>query len=215
MPATESSITRKEISDWSKTISGSPALLKRTMTLRPLFELMNHPSIHEAISRRAKFTVEDPTVEEKDAKRRKAFMNDMKKRLSRKKILLENHLRWFLAKSEALGTTLDRSSAARVKAEHELRAMGVTVQNWVDAVLHEKSPYGSSLDTVSRDDSTSLRGRVTNARSDQVRSTEEDLKSQEMLSYVMQYRKSSERFDKLCKVKCERESEVVELKNLM
>ena len=42
-----------------------------------------------------------------------------------------------------------------------------------------------------------------------------DEKSQQMLSYIMQYRRSQERFDKLCKVKCERDGDVVELKNLM
>ena len=216
MPATESSVTRKEISDWSKTIGASPALLKRTMTLRPLFELMDHPSVYDAITRRAKFTRKNSEMKEKDMKKKKLFIKSMKKSLARKKILLENHLRWYLAKSEALGTALDRSSAARVKAEHELQAMGRTVQDWVEAVLHDDtSRQRSSLDTVLRDESISLRGRITNARSDQIKSTEEDEKSQKMLSYIMQYRRSQERFDKLCKVKCERDGDVVELKNLM
>lgn len=130
-------MTRKEITDWSNSIKQSPALLRKSLVLRPMFELMDHPSIHEAIVRRSNFT-SDGVTKEKDPKKITQKIKRLKKSLLRKRKLLENHLRWFMVKSEALGTALDRSTAARVKSEHQLKVMARTVQDWVDTVLQEK-----------------------------------------------------------------------------
>ena len=43
----------------------------------------------------------------------------------------------------------------------------------------------------------------------------EEEKSQEMLSYVMQYRRAATKFEKYCEMKCTKENDVVELKNVM
>ena len=222
MPATESSVTRKEIQEWSDSIKSSPALLRKSLVLRPLFELMDHPSVHESVLRRSKFKEDGVTVET-NVEQQKLMTLRLKKSLARKRKVLENHLRWFMVKSEALGTALDRSTAARVKSEHQLKVMSRTVQDWVDAVLHETPTKKKQIDDdnmddmddVLRDDTSSLRGKVSVARSDQVRATLEEEKSQEMLSYVMQYRRAASKFEKYCEKKCENENDVVQLRNVM
>jgi hypothetical protein len=215
MPATESSVTRSEISKWSSSISSSPALLRRSMSLRPLFELIDHPSVHAALVRKAKVQ-KDGITEEKDDKIINKNIKKSKKILSRKKLLLENHLRWYMAKSEALGTSMDLASEARTKSEHQLRIMSRTVQDWVDAVVHEDTSIKhNNVDSAMRESSSGLRGIITAARSDQVRSTLEEEKSQEMLTYVMQYRSAASKFEKYCKVKCEKETDAVLIKNTM
>ena len=219
MPATESSVTRAEISQWSSSIASSPALLRRSLSLRPLFELMDHPSVHAAMVKRSTFG-KDGTTKETDPQKNIQKLQKMQKILKRKKLLLENHLRWYMAKSESLGTALDVSSAARVKSEHQLRIMARTVQDWVEAVVREDTTSEGrsnvdSLDSIVRESSSGLRGKTTAARSDQIHATQEEEKGQEMLSYVMQYRRASTKFDTYCKLKCEKENDVVHLKNIM
>tara|TARA_B110000211_G_C13719062_1_gene395186 strand:- start:8 stop:559 length:552 start_codon:yes stop_codon:yes gene_type:complete len=183
---------------------------------------MDHPSVHESVLRRSKFKEDGVTVET-NVEQQKLMTLRLKKSLARKRKVLENHLRWFMVKSEALGTALDRSTAARVKSEHQLKVMSRTVQDWVDAVLHETPTKKKQIDDdnmddmddVLRDDTSSLRGKVSVARSDQVRATLEEEKSQEMLSYVMQYRRAASKFEKYCEKKCENENDVVQLRNVM
>ena len=218
IPATENSVTRSEISKWSESIATSPALLRKSMSLRPLFEIIDHPSVHEALVKKSKVK-KDGKTEEEDKEVVKKNLKKFTSVLARKKLLLENHLRWFMAKSEALGTALDATASARIKSEHQLRIMSRTVQDWVDVVLKEGTT-GATTDasrtvgSIVRDSSSGLRG-ITAARTDQVQATLEEEKSQEMLTYVMQYRRAASKFEKYCKIKCDKENDAVHLKNVM
>lgn len=217
IPATENSVTRSEISKWSESIATSPALLRKSMSLRPLFEIIDHPSVHEALVKKSKVK-KDGKTEEEDKEVVKKNLKKFTSVLARKKLLLENHLRWFMAKSEALGTALDATASARIKSEHQLRIMSRTVQDWVDVVLKEgttgTTTASRTVDSIVRDSSSGLRG-ITAARTDQVQATLEEEKSQEMLTYVMQYRRAASKFEKYCKIKCDKENDAVHLKNVM
>jgi hypothetical protein len=146
MPASESGVTRQQVEEWANSVYKAPSLLHQSLGLRPIFELMDHPSIEGEIQARATAAAqkakkggddeEDKDADETengadvDAGKVKTFAAAYKVRVQRKRRLLENYLRWFLTKSEALGTALDRKAAARSKSEFELRGMNVYVQQW-------------------------------------------------------------------------------------
>ena len=108
---------------------------------------MDHPGVKDSIAKRANFTADGKT-KLKDKKKIAARRRSMTRALARKRRLLENYLRWFFTKSEALGTALDHAAAFRVKSEHELRGMGGYVSDWVQRVRRDSVVAGVGADGV-------------------------------------------------------------------
>ena len=205
------------------------ALLAHSLRLRPVYELMDHPSVKESIAKRANFTADGKT-KLKDKEKIAARSRSMTRSLARKRRLLENYLRWFFTKSEALGTALDHAAASRVKSEHELRGMGGYVSDWVQRVRRDSLAAGVDLDSVKgggvgrgldmigRDypsaGSGGLRGAAAD-RSDQIGASREEAAAETMFSYVVAYRQAAARFDSQCKAKCKAEGTVLLKRGVM
>ena len=122
-------VTREQVEEWANSVPKAPSLLHQSLGLRPIFELMDHPSINEEITARAREAAKKGD-EDVDTEEVGKLTAEYKSRIQRKRKLIENYLRWFLTKSEALGTALDRKAEARTKSEFELRGMNIYVQQW-------------------------------------------------------------------------------------
>jgi hypothetical protein len=215
MPASESAVTRDQVDAWAASVQKAPALLRQTLGLRPIFELLDHPSVMAAVEDQAAELVGMSKDDENDAKKSKAkksMTSLMRQSLKRKRALLENFLRWFMAKSEALGSALDRASANRAKSEAQLHSLGGFVSEWT-AEVRKESGLTQAVETTGaavalNDKSSGLRGVIAH-RSDQVAVSQEEVSAETLLTYVLAYRKGASRFAAQCKDKCRAEEKVL------
>ena len=133
LPPESAQVSHADVEAWSKSLERDPAMLPTTMSLRPITDLMRHPDIDIIVRQMAATEAEKVPENERDEVNKKelARLHNMVKR---KEMLLRNHLRWFLAKSERLGTLEDRKIQTRTTTEQRLQQMRAIFREYASRV---------------------------------------------------------------------------------
>jgi hypothetical protein len=286
----------RDVLDWSNSIGHDPSLLPTNILLRPMADLLRHPSIEVEILRRATMRADnwadpkcacasgkegecgkehhlEPTSGkkyrytfqwcyvaggaaaaktcphvlksgdykkkgwkkcgadlEKGGKKAKGWTLVKTKEISRlrgvikrKLHLLRNHLRWFLAKSERIGTLNDEAEQMKAVAEsrlHHLRtiALDFTTRITRDLALRRghtddsddsRGRRGADQDTDDwgRDATGERLGKIALGAGSKIIDSAQQKACHAMIEYVLAYRDGLHRFDLGCHAYCDKKKD--------
>ena len=219
-PPSSVETSHRDVLDWSKSIGRDPALLPANLLLRPMTDLLHHPSVEVEIARRGTVLADKKVKGGKEADGWKLVKTKEISRLrgliKRKVQLLRNYLRWFLAKSERMGTLDDEAEQMETVTEsrlHHLRKIAreftarVTRGIALNKPAQEDSGADQDSDVGGRDATGERLGKIALGGGGKIIDSSQQKASHAMIEYVLAYRDGLSRFDTGCHAYCEKKKD--------
>jgi hypothetical protein len=219
-PPSSVETSHRDVLDWSKSIGRDPALLPTNILLRPMTDLLHHPSVEVEIARRGTVLADKKVKGGKKADGWKSVkikeISRLRGVIKRKVQLLRNHLRWFLAKSERMGTLDDEAEQMKTVMESRLHHLRKIAREFAARVtrgiaLNKPAQGGSGADQDAYDggrDATGERlGKIALGGGDKIVDSSQQKASHAMIEYVLAYRDGLNRFDTSCHAYCEKKKD--------